>query len=177
MGVRGGAQVDGVHVSDVTMHDVASPLHLSAKPPSTVGRVTVDRLTATGVYRAAASIESWADEPIGHVSLRDVTIEATGGGTAEQAAAEVRGPGLDVRPLPAWGLYVRRVRSLELANVKFSLQREDARPALLADGIDVLEWGDVAFPGTAAHPMELRNVSTVRTSSTRKAAATQPTKP
>jgi hypothetical protein len=169
--------VDQVHVANVTMHDVASPLHLSAKPPSTVGRVTVDRLTATGVYRAAASIESWADEPIGHVSLRDVSIECIGGGTAAQAAAEVRAPGVDVRPLPAWGLYARRVKSLEMANVRFSLQNDDARPAFLADGIDVLDLGALAFPSISSKPLDLRRVTTIRDSTTKRvvpAAATQP---
>jgi hypothetical protein len=47
--------LDGVKVSNVTMHDVTTPLHLSVKEGNTVGRVTVDRLSATGAYRAAAA--------------------------------------------------------------------------------------------------------------------------
>ena len=57
------------------MHDVTTPLHLSIKPGNTAGRVWIDRLTATGVNLAAASLESWAEAPIERFSLRDVSME------------------------------------------------------------------------------------------------------
>ena len=50
--------LDDVKVSDVVMHDVTAPPHLSVKPGNTVGRVWVNRLTATGVNLAAASLRS-----------------------------------------------------------------------------------------------------------------------
>src|SRR5208337_4249676 len=93
--------LDDVKVSDVVMHDVTTPLHLSVKPGNTAGRVWVDRLTATGVNLAAASLESWAETPIGRVCLRDVSLEFTGGGVIDPARTEVLAPGVDARPLPA----------------------------------------------------------------------------
>src|SRR6185503_6381370 len=66
--------LDGVHASNLTMHDVTTPLHFAVKEGNTVGRVTVDGLKATGAYRAAMSVEGWAKEPIGRVSLRDVQV-------------------------------------------------------------------------------------------------------
>lgn len=153
--------VDDVHISDVTMHDVTTPLHLSTRPGATVGRVTIDRMNATGVYRAAASIESWGDEPIGHVSLRDVSIEFTGGGTPEQAAMKVRSPGVDARPLPAWGLYARHVKSLDLFNVRLIVDSPDARPAMTFDGVDSLDVDHLRWHGPGAGPMVLHDVKQI----------------
>ena len=157
--------LDDVKISDVTMHDVTTPLHLSVRQGNTAGRISIDRLTATGCYRAALSIESWADNPIEHVTLRDVTMEFTGGGTAEQAQAEVRTPGVDARPLPAWGLYARHVKQLDLENVRLDLVKEDARPALITDGIGTLNIDELRFP-SEQKGMVLKDVRQVRESAT-----------
>lgn len=149
--------LDGVKVSNVTMHDVTTPLHFSVKEGNTVGRVSVDGLKATGVYRAAMSVECWAKEPIGHVSLRDVSAEFTGGGTEELAKTQVRQPGVDARPLPAWGLYLRNVNRLDLQNVRLTLRQDDARPVILAESVNALSTQGVSFPRTAKAPV-LREV-------------------
>ena len=127
--------VDDVHISNIVMHDVGTPLHLAAAVPSTIGRITIDRLTATGIYRAAASVESWANEPIARVELRDSTLQFVGGfgplvaDPLETAASLVasdsttaRPPGLNFRPLPAWAFFGRHVKSLSLSNVRSRLR-------------------------------------------------------
>jgi hypothetical protein len=43
--------LDNVLISDVTMHNVATPFHFSLKPGNTAGNIIVNRATATGVYR------------------------------------------------------------------------------------------------------------------------------
>jgi hypothetical protein len=139
-------ELDQVEISNITMHDVTTPLHLSLKPGNTGGRVSISRLTATGSYRAAASIESWAEIPIDTVILRDVNLDFTGGGTPEQAKMLVRSPGVDARPLPAWGIYARKVKNLELSNVRLTLQKEDARPAVMADGVETLSLDGFRVP-------------------------------
>jgi hypothetical protein len=167
--------VDGVHVSNVTMHDVGTPLHLASKAPSTIGGVTIDRLTATGVYRAAASIESWADEPIGRVDVRDSSIQFVGGfgpilqDPAEALAAiltaqtgpDVGPPGVNMRPLPAWGLYVRNVASLSLSDVKFSVDEEETRPAVILDGVGKLDVDGLRLPRGMRQPVVLKNAKHV----------------
>jgi hypothetical protein len=145
-------KLDDVKISNITMHDVSTPLHLSIKPGTTAGKISIDRLTATGAYRAAASIESWAEEPIERVMLRDVSLEFTGGGTAEQAKIQVRSPGLDARALPAWGLYARNVKTLELANVRLSLEKADARPAIIGENIATLDVDGLRLPREVAKP-------------------------
>ena len=107
--------------------------------------VTVAGLNATGVYRSALSVESWADAPIKSVVIRDAHVEFTGGGQAEQATHPLSGPGVDARPLPAWGLYARNVESLVLEDVRLSLSDDDLRPVIMADHVQHLNVDSLAF--------------------------------
>ncbi len=93
-------RLDDVLISDVTMRNVQSPLQLWLKPGNAAGRVTVERLSATGVYEAAISAESWGESRIERLVLRDVSVEFAGGGTADQATRAVRPPGVDARLCP-----------------------------------------------------------------------------
>jgi len=130
--------LDDVLISDVTMRNVASPLTLWIKPGNTAGRITVNGLRATGVYRSALSVESWAENPVTNVILRGVSAEFAGGGDAALAGQAVKGPGVDARPLPAWGLYARNVEQLTLEDVRLSLAETDLRPAVVADRVERL---------------------------------------
>src|SRR5690606_23859982 len=151
-------RLDDVLISDVTMRNVASPLHLSIKPGNTAGSITVERLSATGVDRAAASAESWAEEPIERVVLRDVDLEFTGGGTAEQADQDVEAPGVDVRPLPSWGLYARGVGTLVLEDVRLSLSGPDARSALKAEEVGRIAVDGLHLPDGPEGDLDLDDV-------------------
>ena len=141
-----GKSVDDVLVANNVMENVASPVTLWTKPGNTVGKVTVSGLDATGVYRSGFSAESWADEPITNVVVRNARIELTGGGKAWTASQTARGPGVDARPLPAWGLYARHVQSLTLEDVRFSLTADDARPVVHADLVERLALDNIKFP-------------------------------
>lgn len=154
--------LDDVKISDVVMHDVTTPLHLSVKPGNTAGRLWVDRLTATGVNLAAASLESWAAAPIGRVCLRDVSLEYTGGGVVDPDRTEVRAPGTDARPLPAWGLYARNVKALQLENVRLGVAKDDARPALIAEHVGTIDLDALKLPSGAHAPVVLNDVGEVR---------------
>lgn len=138
--------LDDVLLSNNTMRHVASPITLWIRPGNTVGRVTVSGLNATGVYRSALSVESWADTPVTHVVIRNAQIEFIGGGTAEQAQQTVKGPGVDARSLPAWGIYARNVERLTLEDVRLSLIEDDFRPVVLADAVSQLRVDHVRFP-------------------------------
>jgi polygalacturonase len=146
-------RLDDVDAHDLTMQNVATPFHFVLKPGNTAGRVTVSRVKATGVYFAAASVESWAEKPWEDVTFRDVQIEFSGGGKREEARQPVAAPGNDCRPLPAWGFYLRNVRLLTLDRVRLSCRKDDLRPALVADGVERLMLRDVPLPqATGAEP-------------------------
>ncbi len=151
--------LDDVFIANNVMQHVASPVTLWIKPGNTVGKVTISGLEATGVYRAAFSAESWADEPITNVVLRGVRAEFTGGGTA-WTNSTVRGPGVDARPLLAWGFYARNVQSLTLEDVRFSLATDDLRPVIYADGLERLHLDGFKFPRVegVTQPLLINNV-------------------
>lgn len=138
--------LDQVFIAQNVMEEVASPVTLWIRPGNTVGKVTVSDLTATGVYRSAISVESWADEPIRHVVLRNLQVEFTGSGKPWPADSVVSGPGVDARPLPAWGLFARNVETLNLEDVRFSLASGDSRPVLHADKVNRLTLDRFRFP-------------------------------
>jgi len=157
-------ELDDVLISDVTMHNVATPFHFSLKPGNTAGSVVVDRVTATGVYRAAASVESWAEEPFENVTFRDVTISYNGGGKRQKAREEVKSPGVDARELPAWGFYARNVQDLMFDNVRLRYEKEDLRPVMICDRVERLTLQDLSFPqaGQADDPIVLNDVKHVQ---------------
>jgi len=138
--------LDDVLLSNNTMHEVASPVTIWTKPGNPVGRVTVAGLTATAVYRSALSVESWSELPITNVVVRNASIEFLGGGKPEQATQPVKGPGVDARALPSWGVYARNVDQLSLEDVRFSLVNDDLRPVLFADNTRHIILDNIRFP-------------------------------
>lgn len=156
--------LDDVLISDVTMHNVSTPFHFTLKSGNTAGNVVINRVTATGVYRAASAIESWAETKFTNVVFRDVTVEYKGGGTLEDARMDVKSPGTDARPLPAWGFHARNVQNLQLDNVRLRFEKEDLRPVLICTGVDRLTLDDFKFPlpSEAPEAMVLNNTTQVQ---------------
>jgi hypothetical protein len=148
-------RLDDVLISDVTMKDVTTPLSVTVKPGNTVGRIVVSHLTALGVYRAASSVESWAETPIEEMVLRDASIEYEGGGMPPQGRTSIRSPGVDTRPLPAWGFYARNVKHLLLENVRLGCAKDDLRPVMICDDVERLDLDGFRFSQTPAAPIAL----------------------
>mgnify|MGYP000853445622 CR=1 FL=1 len=136
---------DNVLISDVTMHNVATPFHFSMRKGNTANKITVNGANITGAYRSAASVESWADTPFTNVTFRNISIEYTGGGTEEQAKQVVKAPGVDARSLPVWGFYARNVQNLFFDNVSLRCEKPDARPVLMFDNISKLRMENLIF--------------------------------
>lgn len=137
--------LDNVFLADNTMRDVAAPVTLWTKRGNPVGRIEISGLNATGIYRSALSVESWADAPITNLVVRNAALEFTGGGRAEQGTQEVKGPGVDPRPLPAWGLYARNVETLTVQDVRLSLAQADFRPVIKVENANLLELDSCKF--------------------------------
>jgi len=115
-------------VADITMRDVAAPLSLWVKRPgNTVQNIIVSRLSAFGVYRASASLESWVDEPIRDIEFRDVVFQYVDGKEGEPPTV-AQPPNVDTRALPAWGFYARNVENLRFVDVDL-VWRGDAEPS------------------------------------------------
>jgi hypothetical protein len=156
--------LDNVLISDITMHNVSTPFHFSLKSGNTADTIIVNRVSATGVYRAASSVESWAKTAFKNIVFRDVTIEYKGGGTKKQALMDVKSPGVDARPLPAWGFYARNVKNLQFDNVRLRYEKEDLRPVLKCEDVEWLTLEDFKFapPAQAFEAFALDDVMHIR---------------
>ena len=71
---------------------------------------------------------------------------------------EVRSPGADARPLPAWGLYARHVNRLELGNVRMSVEKPDSRRVFMCEGVKSLQMDTLKVPGDLAKAVTLKDV-------------------
>lgn len=120
--------LDRVLLANNTMRDVQCALAVYLKPGNVGGALWVENLKAVGVYGAACSFESWAEEPLDRVSLRDVAVDYAAQAAVEAPVPDADLPHVGIRSLPGWGLYARRVRRLLLDNVRFSIARTDPRP-------------------------------------------------
>lgn len=138
--------LDEVLLSDLTMRRVASPVAVWSRGENRVGRVLIQRLTASGIYRAGVSVESWSEVPITNVVFRDVTLEFDGGGSLADARRPVRRFGVDARPLPAWAFYARNVERLQLEDVRLGWRQQDLRPVLVAENVQAVEADDFDYP-------------------------------
>jgi hypothetical protein len=138
------------------------------RPGNTANRITVTRLTATGVYRAACSVESWAEAPFKNVTFRDMDIEFEGGGTAGKIPMQVKAPGVDARPLPAWGFYARNVENLTFEDVRLTCVKPDLRPLMICEDVNQLTLDGFRFTRCqeVPEPLVLNRVGDVRLSNT-----------
>ena len=158
--------LEDVLISDITMKNVASPVAVLLKRPgNTADDITVTDLTATGVYRAAASVESWCETACERVVFRNASIEYEGGGTAKQAKAPAQKPGVDARALPVWGFYGRNARDISLENVNLYFTKKDLRPTIVFEDVGRVLLDSVRFPKVpnAAGPIVLKNVKDIKT--------------
>ncbi len=160
--------LDDVLISDITMQNVSTPFHFMMKPGNTANRITVTRVTATGVYRAACSVESWAQAPFKNVTFRDIDVEFEGGGTAGKVPMQVKAPGVDARPLPAWGFYARNVENLTFEDVRLTCAKPDQRPVMICDDVNQLTLDTFEFTRCkdVNEPVVLNRVANIRLSHT-----------
>lgn len=172
--VDGGA-CERINVSNIVMRDVAVPIFVRLgnranplpgreKPP--VGRmrdIMISNVQASGAAAVGCSVTGIPGHPVENVTLRDIRIRFSGGGSAEDAARQV--PEKDASypkgdmfgMLPAYGFYCRHVNGLRLHNLDLSFEAGDARPAIMAEGVADLDVAGLrAAVGAGAKPLETR---------------------
>ncbi len=83
--------------------------------------------------------------PVEGIRLDNIRLVSNGGGTAADAAKVPKELGTGypeprtLGTLPAYGVYARHVKGLELANITTSFAKQDLRPALVCSDVDGLD--------------------------------------
>jgi hypothetical protein len=91
-----------------------------------------------GETRTCIVLNAVGDDILENISFDDVHITYEGGGTADEARAEVpsiAGEYFEIGTPPAYGLYARNLRGLTLHNVRFQVTAPDLRPAVTFDRV------------------------------------------
>jgi polygalacturonase len=162
-----GATIEGVAIDNITMTDVRCPIFLrlgnrgrdmATPKPGALRDVAVSNVVARGA-RWPVAVVGLPEHPVEGVTFRNLRASYQGGGTVDEARADVpehpaKYPSADMfATYPASGFYARHARDLRLADVALRHESPDQRPALLCedvrrltiDGVDATTGGDALF--------------------------------
>ena len=114
-----------------------------------------------GETRQCIVLNGIGDAVIEDISFNDIHVTYAGGGTAAEADREipqVAGEYFEIGTPPAYGLYARNVRRLNLNNVRFDVEQADVRPAVVLDHVTDATFSGFSAAGNAAAKSVLRLV-------------------
>lgn len=154
-----GALMDNIVVNNLAMMDVVDyAIYITTgkrnRTPnltttSRARHILISNVVAEGVGKdGAIQLMGLQDEPLEGIRLENIRIISTGGGTAKDADTTTRELGRGYPEpgklgiMPAYGLFARHVRDLELASVSLSFENDDLRPAMFCEDINGLEIDD-----------------------------------
>jgi polygalacturonase len=129
----------------IRLGDRARPIPGEPKPGmGSMRHVTIRNVVATGAGQIGCSITGLPGHPVEGVTLENIRIQFSGGGTAELAERKV--PEKEgsypmawmFGTLPAYGFYCRHVKGLTLRQIELSYEKEDARPAVIVEDVEGL---------------------------------------
>jgi len=179
-----GGILENITINNISMMDVVNyPIYITTgKRNRTPGLTTVSRIknilisnvVATGIDRTSGiQINGLPEQPIEGVRLENIRLIYKGGGTREQAGNTLKELGTgypeprtkDVTP--AYGLFARHVKDLELANINLSFMEADFRPAIECvdvNGLEIDNFKARLAEGVAASKFENVSGSVIRNS-------------
>ena len=149
-----GGIMENITINNITMMDVGNfAIYITTgkrnrgpnvTEPSRARNIFISNLIATGVDRQSGiQIFGQPGQPIEGLRLENIRMIFKGGGTKENASLVP--PELGNRypepsgTMPGYGIFVRHVKDLELANITFGYDVEDLRPALVGVDLDGVE--------------------------------------
>jgi polygalacturonase len=173
-----GGFMEDITVTNLTMRDISNaPIYIRLgqrlRGPEPIAIGTARRIKISNVVAHDVAAESGVllvgepGHPIEDLSLSNIFIDFTGGGTAEQAARDVPAEERDRYPepsrlgtMPSWGMFARHVKNFDVSHVEFRVAKEDLRPTVQLDDVTDVAFDTVKLPHAANTPVfVLKNVS------------------
>ena len=149
-----GGLLEKVAISNITVSETTVPIyirlgnrarkyHESAPEPSVgaLKHVSISNFIAQTSSKISSSITGIPGYPVENISLQNVTIINTSGGTQEDIEREIPEkitsyPSADnFGDLPATGFYVRHARNIRFNNVQIFAEGDNVRPAYVLDDV------------------------------------------
>jgi hypothetical protein len=165
-----GGIMENITINNITMMDVVGyPIYITSgdrnrgpavTAPGRVRNILISNVIATGIEpMSGIQITGTPGRPIEGVRLDNIRLEFNGGGSREYAARvpPELGTGYPepgrIGVMPAYAVFARHVRDLELANIHASFVKDDLRPAMVcmdADGLEIDNFKAQLAPGVPA---------------------------
>jgi len=164
-----GGILENITVNNLTMMDTAQyPIYITlgrrnrgpgVTEPGRVRNVLISNVIATEIDpMSGIQITGLPGYEVEGVRLENIRLVFKGGGTKENA--ERVPPELErgypepskIGAMPAYGVFARHVRDLELANIRLSVEGEDQRPAMVCVDVNGLEIDNFKTPTTEGIP-------------------------
>ena len=160
-----GGIMENITINNITMMDVPDYAiyittgkrnrtpHLTTA--SRARNILISNVIADGVDKMSGiQIMGLPEQPVEGIRLENIRLTSRGGGTAKDAAINPKELGMgypepgNIGTLPAYGIFARHVRDLELANITVSFGTNDVRPAMICTDVNGLVVD--AFKGQVA---------------------------
>ena len=156
LGMVDGGILEGVTISNIRIEGTQVPIymrlgnrarkHYPDAPQPGVGifkDVKISDVIATNIQsNTGGSITGIPGFYIENVTLNNIKIEYTGGGTADDAAKVIEEledhypEGTKWGTLPSYGFFVRHVKNITFNNVEVTYKNKDVRPAIIFDDVE-----------------------------------------
>src|SRR5487761_2362199 len=151
-----GGILENITINNLTMMDVRDyAIYITTgKRNRTPGVTTnsrarnilISNVIADGVGKMSGiQIMGLPEQPLEGIRLENIRLTSNGGGTAADAAIDPKELGAGypepgkIGILPAYGVYARHVKDLELANLTVNFKAADLRPAIVCSDVNGLE--------------------------------------
>ncbi len=173
-----GALLEDVTITNITMRDIVNdPVFIrlgarmrgpAAAPVGEIRRVIISQIVVYGANaRHACTISGIPGHEVQDITLSHIKMYFNGGGSATPAdtipenISKYPEPGM-FGISPAYGLFVRHAKNIDVSDVAFHFIKPDQRPALRFDDVTGLRLFHV-IPQTAENikPMIMNDVSNV----------------
>ena len=151
-----GGILENITINNLTMMDVRDyAIYLTTgkrnRTPnlttnSRMKNILISNVIADGVNKLSGiQIMGLPEQPLEGIRLENIRLLSKGGGTTNDAALQPNELGISypepskLGTLPAYGIFARHVKDLELANIHLNFQTNDLRPATMFADIQGLE--------------------------------------
>lgn len=157
-----GAEMNGIHISNIVMDGVSVPLFIRLgnrargydknlpKPEiGSIQNITISNITAFNVKTYGSSITGIPGHPVKNVLLENIRIFCEGGGTDKDALREIPEKETSYPEatmfgnLPSYGLFIRHAENITLKNIELYFETEELRPALYLEDIEHGKFLDI----------------------------------
>ena len=139
-----------IYITSGTRNRSPAPVQPARGRNIRISHVIADRVDPM----SGIEITGLPDQPLDGIRLENIHLTSMGGGTAKDAARQPKelGNGYPepgkIGTMPAYGIFARHVRNLELADIRLDFLNHDARPAAVFQDIHGLDI-DHLVPQTA----------------------------